>query len=86
MTRFDPNVDHPHHHLVCRQCGRVRDLVADFPDLADARRVPTSASKWDRPRSSSAGCAPSAGPTGAVAGGGQPRHQPDAPLSPSPLT
>ena len=35
MTRFDPNVDHPHHHLVCRQCGRVRDLVADFPDLAD---------------------------------------------------
>ena len=33
MTRFDPNVDHPHHHLVCRSCGRVRDLVADFPDL-----------------------------------------------------
>ncbi len=21
MTRFDPNVDDPHHHLVCRQCG-----------------------------------------------------------------
>ena len=40
MTRFDPNVDHPHHHLVCRQCGRVRDLVADFPDLQipDGRR------------------------------------------------
>jgi Fur family transcriptional regulator, stress-responsive regulator len=33
MTRFDPNVDHPHHHLVCRSCGRVRDLVADFPDV-----------------------------------------------------
>ena len=33
MTRFDPNVDHPHHHLVCRQCGKVRDLVADFPEL-----------------------------------------------------
>ena len=33
MTRFDPNVDHPHHHLVCRNCGRMRDLVADFPDL-----------------------------------------------------
>jgi Fur family transcriptional regulator, stress-responsive regulator len=32
-TRFDPNVDHPHHHLVCRRCGKVRDLVADFPDL-----------------------------------------------------
>jgi Fur family transcriptional regulator, stress-responsive regulator len=33
MTRFDPNVDDPHHHLVCRQCGRVRDLVATFPDV-----------------------------------------------------
>jgi Fe2+ or Zn2+ uptake regulation protein len=39
MTRFDPNVDHPHHHLVCRQCGRVRDLVAEFPDL----RIPKGA-------------------------------------------
>ena len=33
-TRFDPNVDDPHHHLVCRGCGSVRDLVVDFPDLA----------------------------------------------------
>lgn len=33
MTRFDPNVDDPHHHLVCRSCGSVRDLMADFPDL-----------------------------------------------------
>ena len=33
MTRFDPNVDDPHHHLVCRECGSVRDLVAAFPDL-----------------------------------------------------
>lgn len=32
-TRFDPNVDDPHHHLVCRRCGSVRDLVVDFPDL-----------------------------------------------------
>ena len=32
MTRFDPNVDDPHHHLVCRQCGSVRDLMAAFPD------------------------------------------------------
>ncbi len=32
-TRFDPNVDHPHHHLVCRSCGGVRDLVVDFPGL-----------------------------------------------------
>jgi Fe2+ or Zn2+ uptake regulation protein len=33
MTRFDPNVDDPHHHLVCRRCGRIRDLVAAFPEL-----------------------------------------------------
>ncbi len=36
-TRFDPNVDDPHHHLVCRDCGRVRDLVVEFPDLAVPR-------------------------------------------------
>ena len=29
-TRFDPNVDGVHHHLVCRSCGKVRDLHADF--------------------------------------------------------
>lgn len=29
-TRFDPNVDDPHHHLVCRSCGKVRDLHADY--------------------------------------------------------
>jgi len=34
MTRFDPNVDDPHHHLVCRSCGSVRDLVVEFPDLS----------------------------------------------------
>jgi Fe2+ or Zn2+ uptake regulation protein len=39
MTRFDPNVDDPHHHLVCRRCGKVRDLVADFPEL----RIPDGA-------------------------------------------
>ena len=33
MTRFDPNVDNPHHHLVCRQCGSVRDLLTPFPEL-----------------------------------------------------
>ncbi len=32
-TRFDPNVDDRHHHLVCRSCGSVRDLVVDFPGL-----------------------------------------------------
>ena len=36
-TRFDPNVDDPHHHLVCRECGSVRDLVVDFPDLTVPR-------------------------------------------------
>ncbi len=39
MIRFDPNVDDPHHHLVCRHCGKVRDLVAAFPDL----RIPRGA-------------------------------------------
>ena len=29
-TRFDPNVENVHHHLVCRSCGKVRDLHADF--------------------------------------------------------
>jgi Fur family transcriptional regulator, stress-responsive regulator len=33
-TRFDPNVDDLHHHLVCRSCGSVRDLVIDFPGLS----------------------------------------------------
>jgi Fur family transcriptional regulator, stress-responsive regulator len=32
-TRFDPNVEEPHHHLVCHRCGRVRDLVVDFPEV-----------------------------------------------------
>lgn len=30
-VRFDPNVERPHHHLVCRSCGKVRDLVVDLP-------------------------------------------------------
>ena len=34
MTRFDPNVDDPHHHLVCRRCGSVRDLMVSFPQLS----------------------------------------------------
>ena len=32
-VRFDPNVDDVHHHLVCRECGKVRDLDLDFPDV-----------------------------------------------------
>lgn len=37
-ARFDPNLG-PHHHLVCESCGRVRDLMTDFPDV----QVPASA-------------------------------------------
>jgi len=33
MVRFDPNVEAPHHHLVCRECGKVRDVRVDFPAL-----------------------------------------------------
>ncbi|MHB8680887.1 MAG: Fur family transcriptional regulator [Acidimicrobiales bacterium] len=32
-TRFDPNVEGLHHHLVCRECGKVRDLHVDFSDV-----------------------------------------------------
>jgi Fe2+ or Zn2+ uptake regulation protein len=34
--RVDPNVEKVHHHLVCRRCGTVRDLMLDVADL----RVP----------------------------------------------
>jgi Fe2+ or Zn2+ uptake regulation protein len=36
--RFDPNVDEVHQHLVCRSCGKIRDLHAHqvtFPPEAD---------------------------------------------------
>jgi Fur family transcriptional regulator, stress-responsive regulator len=33
QARFDPNVETTHHHLVCRSCGKVRDLAAAFPGL-----------------------------------------------------
>ena len=32
-ARFDPDCG-PHHHLVCGTCGSVRDVFADFGDLA----------------------------------------------------
>ncbi len=32
-TRFDTNAS-DHHHLVCRRCGTIRDLHADFSSLA----------------------------------------------------
>ena len=31
-SRFDPNTD-THHHLVCRVCGKVRDLTMGFDGL-----------------------------------------------------
>lgn len=34
MVRYDPNVEEPHHHLVCQVCGKVRDLAVDFPELS----------------------------------------------------
>jgi Fur family transcriptional regulator, stress-responsive regulator len=33
MLRFDPNVEDAHHHLVCRSCGKVRDLFVSFGEL-----------------------------------------------------
>jgi len=33
MARFDPNVDGRNHHLVCHECGKVRDLYADLDGL-----------------------------------------------------
>jgi len=39
--RFDPNVEDTHHHLVCRTCGKVRDLHVDFEGL----EVPAAAAE-----------------------------------------
>jgi len=38
-ARFDPNVESTHHHLVCRHCGKVRDLEAEFPGLKVSSRA-----------------------------------------------
>lgn len=40
-VRFDPNVEASHHHLVCRNCGKVRDLHVDFSGLT----VPAAAAQ-----------------------------------------
>jgi Fe2+ or Zn2+ uptake regulation protein len=32
-VRVDPNVEHPHHHLICTQCNKVRDVVVDVGAL-----------------------------------------------------
>ena len=39
-ARFDPNVEAAHHHLVCEQCGKVRDLHAEYGplDVPDSER------------------------------------------------
>ena len=39
-SRFDPNVD-VHHHLVCTDCGKVRDLYADYSSV----QVPAESSQ-----------------------------------------
>jgi Fe2+ or Zn2+ uptake regulation protein len=36
-VRVDPNVEHDHHHVVCTECGRVRDVSLATGDL----RLPT---------------------------------------------
>jgi Fe2+ or Zn2+ uptake regulation protein len=32
-VRVDPNVEHPHHHLICTRCSKVRDVVVDVGSL-----------------------------------------------------
>lgn len=36
--RYDPNVEEPHHHLVCIACGRMLDVKARTPGLAESER------------------------------------------------
>lgn len=36
--RYDPNTAERHHHLVCTVCGRMLDVTADEPRLAEAQR------------------------------------------------
>jgi Fe2+ or Zn2+ uptake regulation protein len=37
-VRVDPNVEHPHHHLICTECGKVRDVTVDVGGLRLAPR------------------------------------------------
>ena len=54
--RVDPNVERAHHHLVCSQCGTVRDVLLDVADLRVPRATAAS-SRWRASKSSSAACA-----------------------------
>jgi len=38
-VRVDPNVDADHHHLVCTECGRVRDVPLAFDDVKLPQRL-----------------------------------------------
>jgi Fur family transcriptional regulator, peroxide stress response regulator len=39
VVRFDPNLD-PHHHFVCRKCGKVEDLAWDAVPPIDVATIP----------------------------------------------
>jgi Fe2+ or Zn2+ uptake regulation protein len=36
-VRVDPNVDEPHHHLICTRCNKVRDVMVDVGPLSIPR-------------------------------------------------
>jgi Fe2+ or Zn2+ uptake regulation protein len=37
-VRVDPNVERPHHHLICSRCGKVRDVNVELETLRLAPR------------------------------------------------
>ena len=37
-VRVDPNVERPHHHLLCTECHRVRDVLTDVGEVHLAER------------------------------------------------
>jgi Fur family transcriptional regulator, peroxide stress response regulator len=39
IRRFDPNLG-PHHHFICRQCGKVEDVEADRTEQLVPRGLP----------------------------------------------
>jgi Fe2+ or Zn2+ uptake regulation protein len=38
-VRVDPNVDAPHHHLICTRCNKVRDVMVDVGSITLPRRA-----------------------------------------------